>query len=76
MDSIAEMPNRKDIQWFDNGTYQGGTKRGYPAVHIYDKDKQVIAVFQKSTVQFTTTCQLTPAEEQELFKTGNFGGEK
>ena len=76
MQSIASMPNRKNIQWFDKGTYQGGTKHGYPAVHIYDKGKQVIAVFKKSTGQFVTTCRLTPAEEQELFKTGNFGGEK
>jgi len=28
--SIADMPNRPNVKWFDNGTYQGGTERGYP----------------------------------------------
>lgn len=72
MNSIEGMPNRKNIQWFDNGMYQGGTERGYPAVHIYDLDKRVIAVFQKSTGQFTTTCRLTLKEEMNLLKTENF----
>jgi len=45
-------------------------------IRIYDLDKQVIAVFQKSTGQFTTTCQLTPDEHNALMKTGNFGGGK
>ena len=76
MDSITEMPNRTNIQWFDNGTYQGGTKRGYPAVHIYDKDKRVIAVFKKSTGEFTTTCRLNDRQHAELLRTGNFGGKK
>jgi len=69
-DSIVNMPNRKNIQWFDNGMYQGGTKRGYPAVHIYDLDKRVIAVFEKSTGQFTTTCEITEMEETHLFESG------
>ena len=72
MDSLESMPNRTNIQWFDNGMYQGGTERGYPAVHIYDEDKRVIAVFKKSTGQFTTTCRLTLKEERFLLKTGNF----
>ena len=44
-DLIVKMPNRKNIRWFDNGIYQGGTKRGYLAVHLYDLEKRVIAVF-------------------------------
>jgi hypothetical protein len=40
MQSIASMPNRKNVKWFNNGTYQGGTERGYPAVHISEKDKR------------------------------------
>ena len=51
---IADMPNRPNVKWFDNGTYQGQTERGYPAVHIYDLDKQVIAVFKKETGNFIT----------------------
>lgn len=72
MDSITEMPNRKNIQWFDNAMYQGGTERGYPAVHIYDKDKRVITVFKKSTGRFANTCRLTFKEEMNLLKTRNF----
>lgn len=76
MQSIADMPNRPNVKWFDNGTYQGQTERGYTAVHIYDLDKQVIAVFKKETGNFVTTCQLTTDEHNALMKTGNFGGEK
>ena len=72
MQSIADMPNRPNVKWFDNGMYQGVTKRGYPAVHIYDLDNQVIAVFKKETGQFTTTCRLTLKENDELLRTGNF----
>jgi hypothetical protein len=70
--SIVNMPNKENIRWFDNGVYQGGTKRGYPAVLIYDLDNQVIAVFKKFTGQFTTTCRLTLKENDELLRTGNF----
>lgn len=71
IDSITNMPYRKNIQWFDNGTYQGNTDRGYKAVHIYDLDNRVIAVFKKSTGQFVTTCRLDPDEHTELLNTGN-----
>lgn len=76
MRSIVDMPNRKNVRWFDDGTYQGGTARGFEAIHIYDSDNQIIAVFKKSTGQFVTTCKLSKAEEIELVKTKNFGGEK
>ena len=36
-DSLVDMPNRKDIIWFDNRMYQGGTERGYDSVNIYDR---------------------------------------
>ena len=36
MGFIVDMPNRPNVKWFDHGTYQGQTERGYPAVHIYD----------------------------------------
>lgn len=76
MQSIVNMPNRDNVQWFDDGSYQGGTDRGFEAVHIYDLDKRIIAVFKKSTGMFVTTCQLTPKEDAELKATGNFGGGK
>jgi len=74
MRSIADMPNRKDVRWFDDGTYQDGTDRKFPAVHIYDLDNQVIAVFNKDRGNFVTTCQLDRDEHNELLETGNFGG--
>ena len=76
MKSIVEMPNRENVLWFEEGSYQGGTDREFEAVHIYDPDKRVIAVFKKSTGKFVTTCQLTEAEDAELKATGNFGGGK
>jgi len=80
-DSIVNMPNRKDIQWFDNGMYQGGTERGYDSVNLYDDETQVIAVFRKQgdgeLSLFTTTCQLTPRERDYFLQSnGNFVTEK
>ena len=50
--------------------------REFGAIHIYDLDKKVIAVFKKSTGKFVTTCQLDRNEHDELLETGNFGGGK
>ncbi len=66
MRSIVDMPNRDNVRWFEDGTYQGGTDRGFEAIHIYDLDKKVIAVFKKSTGKFVTTCELTGKEDAEL----------
>ena len=52
MRSIVDMPNWKNVQWFDDGMYQAGTDREFEAIHIYDLDKRVIAVFKKSTGNF------------------------
>ena len=76
-DSIVNMPNRKNIKWFDNGMYQGGTERGYDSVNIYDRETRTIAVFKKlkngKYSQFTTTCRLSRLEREYLFKSnGNF----
>ena len=76
MRSIVDIPNRDNVQWFEDGTYQSGTDREFEAIHIYDLDKKVIAVFKKSTGKFVTTCQLDRDEHNELLKTGNFGGGK
>lgn len=76
MRSIVNMPNRNNVRWFENGTYQGNTNRSFEAIHIYDLDEEVIAVFKKSTGKFVTTCQLDRDEHNELLETGNFGGGK
>ncbi len=76
MHSVVNMPNRDNVLWFNNGTYQGGTDREFEAIHIYDRDKRVIAVFKKDTGNFVTTCQLDDEEDAELKATGNFGGGK
>jgi len=80
-DSIVNMPNRKEIIWFDNGMYQGGTERGYNSVNIFDKETDTIAVFKKDEndeySRFTTTCTLTEIERKHLFESGgNFVTEK
>jgi len=69
------MSNRPKVEWFDHGTYQGGTNRGFDAVHIYDLDNQIIAIFRKDRGRFVTSCQLDRDEHIELLETGNFGGE-
>lgn len=76
-DSIVNMPKRKNIVWFDNGMYQGGTDRGYDSVNIFDKETNTIAVFRKDENgeynRFTTTCTLTKTEREYLFNSsGNF----
>ena len=74
MRSIVDMPNRENVKWFEDGTYQGGSSREFDAIHIYDFDNRVIAVFRKDTGNFVTTCQLSKKEHDELESTGNFGG--
>lgn len=76
MQSIVDMLNRDNVKWFEDGTYQGGTDREFEAIQIYDVKNRVIAVFNKSTGKFVTTCQLTDDEDTELKKTGNFGSGK
>lgn len=76
MQSIEDMPHRPNAIWFDQDdvTYQRGTDREFPAVYILDDDTKVVAVFNKQTGNFVTTCQLTEKEETELKSTHNFGG--
>ena len=76
----VNMLNRDNVKWFVNGTYQGGTDREFKAIHIYDIEKRVIAIFKKDIEtnrgRFVTTCELDDDENKELFRTGNFGGGK
>ena len=73
-DSLVDMPNRKDIIWFDNGMYQRGTERSYDSVNIYDRETRVIVVFKKQEdgkySQFSTTCKLNRVEEEHLLESG------
>ena len=75
MQSIVNMPNRDNVRWFEDGTYQGVTDRGFAAILIYDEDRNIITMFKKSKGKFVTTYQLNPEEHDELMTTGNFGGE-
>jgi hypothetical protein len=72
--SIVNMPKRKNIVWFDNGMYQGGTDCGYDSVNVFDKETNTIAVFKKDENgeynRFTTTCTLTKTEREYLFNSG------
>ena len=76
MQSIQDRPHRPNAIWFDQEDviYQGGTDREFPAIFIYDSKNQVIAVFNKQTGNFVTTCQLTEKQKTELNATHNFGG--
>lgn len=76
MQSIEDMLHRPNAIWFDQDdvTYQGGTDREFPAVHIFDHDTKVVAVFNKQIGNFINTCQLTEKQETELKATHNFGG--
>lgn len=72
-DSIVN-PKRKNIVWFDNGMYQGGTNHGYDSVNIFDKDTNTITVFRKGENgeynRFTSTCTVTNTERVYLFESG------
>ena len=70
------MPHRPKAIWFDedNVTYQRGTDSGFLAIYILDNDTKVVAVFNKQTGNFVTTCQLEEDEEIELKATHNLGG--
>ena len=75
-DSIVNMPHRKNIIWYEDGQYQGGTPRGAAAINLFDPDTNVISVFTKQedgSYSFLTTTKLTFLEEQHLKATnGNF----
>jgi hypothetical protein len=57
------MPNTEGILWFEDGMYQGGTKRGYDSINLYDQKTKVIAVFKKQSDGklglFISNCKLT-----------------
>ena len=58
--------------WFDDEMYQGATNQAFGAIHIYEKKQRIIAVFNKESKNFVTTCQLTNREHDELLETSNF----
>lgn len=74
------MPNRKNIVWYTDGQYQGGTPRGCNCINLFDLDTNLIAVYQKQSDGshlFLTTCTLTDKEIDHLKATnGNFVTER
>ena len=58
MDLIEALLDKEKFEWVENGTHLGNTTRGYEAVHFYDPDSQILAVFKKSTREFVTTVKL------------------
>lgn len=74
------MPNRKNIIWYTEGQFQGGTERGCDCVNLFDRDTNVIPLYEKQpdgTNLFLTTCKLTKIETKHLESTNdNFVSEK
>lgn len=50
-DSLLDMSNRKNIVWYTDGQYQGGTKRGCDCVNLFNSDTNLIAVYQKQPME-------------------------
>ena len=75
-DSLVDMPNRKNIVWYTDRQYQGGTDRDCDCVNLFDRDTNVIAVYEKQpdgSNLFLTTCRLTNREIDHLkYTNGNF----
>lgn len=85
MDSIEAMVGQavkdgdieKDsiIRW--DGTFQGGTNRQYPAIHIIEPETRRIVTFRQDTRKFITTCIMTEEEWLEIQgDEKNFGDSK
>ena len=49
-DSIVNIPNRKNIKWFDNGMYQGGTITNKNDLRLKVKLIQAFAVNQQQKI--------------------------
>lgn len=75
-DSLVDMANRKNVIWYTDGQYQGGTDRGCDCVNLFDPDTNIIAVYKKEkdgNNLFLTTCTLNENEAAHLESTnGNF----
>ena len=75
-DSLIDMANNQNIIWYTDGQYQGGTQRGCDSVNLFDRNTNVIAVYQKQrdgSCLFLTTCKLVPAKVTHLKDSnGNF----
>lgn len=81
-DSMVNMANRKDkaIEWYNDGEYQSGTPDECKTVNIYDKETQIIIVFEKQkdgTNLYLTSCKCSEIEVEHLIETeGKFVTEK
>lgn len=76
IDALVDMPKDKDLEWYPDGQYQGGTIREVDSVNLFNPKTNIIAVYAKQDDEsclFLTTCELTPLELEHFYKTnGNF----
>ena len=75
MDTVEEIVENPNSIWFEEGTYQGGTSREVESINIYNEEENRIAIFKRSTGEFITFCEPDEDEQNDLIKTGNFGGQ-
>ena len=79
-DSLINMSTNPNVVWYTNGQYQGGTEKGCDSINLFDKESNLIGVYEKQPdgkYLFLTTCKLTPMEKSHLVESnGNFVTEK
>jgi hypothetical protein len=80
-DYLINIPtNHEDVLFYENGSYQRGTRRGCDSINVYDPITNVVAVYQKQpdgTNLFLTVCKLTVKESTHLIAIkGDFVTEK
>ena len=69
----------KDLDWFEDGKYQGGTPEGYDSINILDQDTGIVFSFKKyrgdkylgNKNGFTTIFLPLDDEIENLLNTGN-----
>ncbi len=75
MDAVEEIVENSNSIWFEEETYQGGRSREVESINIYNEEENRIAIFKWSTGEFITFCEPDEDEQNDLIKTGNFGGQ-
>ena len=76
MDFIERIVENPNSQWFEDGTYQGGTNREVETINVFNAIENIVAIFKKSTGEFITVCYPSAEERKDLLETGNFGGQE
>ena len=73
---IQDLVTDPSSTWYDKGTYQASTERGFNSVNVFDEKRQIVVVFKRQTGEFVTTYKLLDWEASLLKRTGNVGGVK